>query len=257
MKLRNTCTAILSAAVALTAARAGAQTQYINPPNGSLMLCFREVGSLTTEQNNDANGTSNPFDEDLLVTIQNFTSGTINLNSDLTSVFGSAWYSLGTLEWSVLGASTSGHGLPADTLFATAPGSPADAGSSTQQIPARSDITALYTAFHQGTAGAFPGGSSIVDPEAGNSYTQEEGSLSGILDQSFELSGDIGSGGSSTSNIYELYPSNSSPQDINVGTATLNSDGTFVFAVPEPSTWASMIAGVAALLVFSRRRKLA
>ena len=47
MKLRNTCTAILSAAVALIATKAGAQTQYINPPNGSLMLCFREVGSLT------------------------------------------------------------------------------------------------------------------------------------------------------------------------------------------------------------------
>ena len=41
-----------------------------------------------------------------------------------------------------------------------------------------------------------------------------------------------------------------------VGTFTLGSNGVLTFtAVPEPSTWASMIVGAASLLAFRRRRR--
>jgi len=246
MKLPLTFGALLCAIVALTATDAGAAQQTYTPAYGNLLLCFRVTGGT-------GDGT------DLIFDLGSYSKPdtSLKIGPDLAAVYGTNWAKDTDLVWSIVGSEKSGTNPPADTLFVSAPNgsAPPDATSQTSQIPTRGDIGAMYAAFQTGTTGLLSNASKVVSSD-GNSYTSEEANYSQNLDQNTEQTGDVGTGTDKV-DIYELDPK--PIKDIELGIGTLNADGYFTFqaeAIPEPSTWAVVAMGAAALLVFRKRRRL-
>jgi hypothetical protein len=245
MKLKLTCGAAICAAAAMTGSLSAAQTATDN----DLLLCFQATQGTGSTTN-------------LYVNLGNFNTPdlSLNLNSDLTAIYGSNWNTDQYLTWSVLGTTggVAGGGYPANTTFVTAPdpaNNPSDPGTTSYQSEERSLIETLYSTYNQATAGNLSNSTSGSNTTS-NSYTGEFGALTGAngFDQTIEQTGDVGNG-SASADLWELYPGSvANQQQIDLNTFTLNGNGTFTAAVPEPSTWATMIAGVVSLLAFRRRR---
>lgn len=176
--------------------------------------------------------------------------------------FGSSRFTSGNVYWSVVGAvgSGGGDGYTKYTIFGTATaGSSAPTGSSqsTQTGPANKivgyagdlggeDVTANsnYSAFLATTDSL-----SFTSQTAGASsaYFGEPG-----LQSDFETA--AGNGDSET--LYAIKDT-SGLAGTALGNFTLSSSGLTFQAVPEPSTWASIVLGAATLIGFSRRRRRA
>jgi hypothetical protein len=251
MKNKLTLASAIIAVSMVAASQANAGLS--NVKDGDLLLCFH------------AAGTSSDLEIDLGSYLSPVSS--VNINSDLTTVFGSSWYNNSALQWSVIGADQNGGAIvPApggdtatyDTLFlgSTVALQP-DLGGN--QDGTANEIEANYGLIESGNAtntthGVYTANSS----NSGPSDAYSSNTLQDIQTEfsSFTLaSGDIGSSGHDTVTMMELQPSDSGDPSYNLGTYTLSGNGNFsTTAVPEPSTWASIALGALALVGFRRRR---
>jgi hypothetical protein len=228
------------------AIKAEAQTETDN----DLILCFRATQGTGSTTN-------------LYVNLGNFAGPvtSLNLETDLTNTYGASWNTDQYLFWSVMGTTggAAEPGYPADTVFVTAPdpaNDPSDPGTTSAQVNDREFIEGFYGEYNNGTTGHLSNvkTNSAVDP---TSYTSQYSNASGAngFDQPFEQLGDVGNG-SDSSDLWELYPGSiANQQQIDLNTFTLSSNGMFTAAVPEPSTWAMLIAGAASLFFFRRRAR--
>lgn len=188
-----------------------------------------------------------------------------NLNVlDLSNVntYGPAWDTSGNLQWSVVGASGASAigATPKQTLFGTV--------ANNSEVPlvgnqsAQTSVTGLVN--NSGEIGALSGLTATANSAfTGVAATSDNGSYNteagapgtfGFFDGTFQNVAN----GVSTSELYEFKPSPvSGTTAIDLGTFSLSSTGltfTSVQAVPEPSTWISIILGAATLIGLRRRR---
>lgn len=244
MKLKSAFGTALCAAAALTAFDAKA-----NPPAEDLILCFEATGGT---------GAST----DLEVDLGNYGSPLLSVNvaSALASTFGSNWDSDGDVEWAVVGVNSStvplSDGIPADTLWLTA--NPGDGGQSggtaSQQHGPAAAALGIYSSFGQGTAVSGLGTSAItIGNTETDSFTNENDNSTEAILNEFSADEDVANGTTSM-DLYECLPGSGGGTQNDVNTFTLASNGEFTAAVPEPSTWATVILGIGSLIAFGRRR---
>jgi hypothetical protein len=195
------------------------------------------------------------------------TSATVtNLNSDL-GIFGAsgAWASNTSLLWGVVGVESTLPSINGYDVFLTqdpALGTTLDDQAATTTRGWATDIKAVDGASGLG-AYANDGDSTEaadIGTSAANSWTDyadygTSGFGTGKIVEQANGDSAIGS-----LNLYEVAPNGStSTPATDVGSFTLNSSGGLTFtpaAVPEPSTWVSLIGGTL-FLAFFRRRSLA
>jgi len=242
--------AIGAAALALPVSHAGAT---VTAATDDLLLAFQATG-----------GTGSTIN--LEVDLGNFASPltSINLNADLTADYGANWATRTDLFWAVIGGNnTAINGLPADTLFVSSPDSAGQgtsaglaAGAASSQLTVANDLNSGYALFNSTNATAGNTNNSVtVDNSTTGSYGATRTALSNEFgtDAAFEQGVNQAS---ESSDFWELKPgtpATRSSTDINFG--TLSSNGVFtVGAVPEPSTWASVVLGAATLIGLRRRR---
>ena len=255
MKTKLTLASALVAVASLAASHAYAGLNPSSLNDGDLLLCFHAAGT----------------GSDLEIDLGTYTSpvSLINVNADLTAVFGSSWYSNTNLTWSVIGADENGGGNyianeatndPAafDTLFLSSPTAVLAAQvQQLQHVPAN-DIEANYALITSNNATVTANGAYTANGGSGPGYAYSNTPLSDIesyFNAFVPQSGDIGSAGSDSVTMYELQPSDSGNPSSTLGTYTLSGNGNFsTTAVPEPSTWASVALGALALVGFRRRR---
>jgi hypothetical protein len=199
---------------------------------------------------------------------------TFNIATDL-NYFGAAgaWTSDSSLTWSVIGVdendggSTVGNSFNYATDWIGSKGpSLTEQGESVQQTP--TDYLFDYTYGLLGGGGATTGANSsdvFVSKTVNGAYTDIYGTgglIGNIWGTNTQQSGNIGSG-SDSETLWQLAPEDTNGGTIpasstSEGTFTLGNNGEITFAtaaVPEPSTWASIILGAAGLLAFRRRRR--
>ena len=257
MKHKITFIAALGAAAfALTASQAGAQ--QVQAQTSDLLLCFETTTGVGSTIN-------------LEVDLGNFASPSVmslNIATDLVNDYGSNWASRTDLTWAVIGTNYQSTPPGKYTLIGSALDS-AGAGTSVgpnkqsqsgENIPS-TDINNTYSLFNGGnaTAGATVY-SETVDNTTGGSFGEDQIALDTSIFQHLEQGmPDDGSfsGNQSSVDLWESIggsnPSTGTVSDIN--TITLNDAGQItVGAVPEPSTWASIALGAAALVGLRRRR---
>jgi hypothetical protein len=270
MKMKQTVAmAIGAAALALTASHAGAT--LVTAQDSDLLLCFEATGSPGSTIN-------------LEIDLGNYASPltSLNIETDLVNTYGSTWYDRSNLVWGVVG--TAAGSTPSDELFvgsADSAGhgtaSPFPGASSSGQAPASTDITNGYSLFNGGdaTPGSTTSGgvtrSVTVDNTTAGSFGDiaivNGAPLANLYDASgvpFTQTADLGStSGSDVMDLYSMLPEITGAHGVVTTPAvitdfnyvTLNGNGTVtVGAVPEPSTWASIILGAATLIGLRRRR---
>jgi len=198
---------------------------------------------------------------------------TFNIATDL-NYFGAAgaWTSDSSLTWSVIGVdendggSTNGNSFnyATDWIGSNGP-SLTEKGSSTQGQPTDYISGNTYGLLSGATTGAntsdvFVG--KAVNGAYTDIYLGGDGGIGNIWGTATQQSGDIGSG-SDSETLWQLEPEDTNTlgtipaSSTDEGTFTLGNNGVITFAtaaVPEPSTWASIILGAAGLLAFRRRR---
>jgi hypothetical protein len=170
--------------------------------------------------------------------------------------FGSLWDSDGDVNWSVVGAQSNGstkNGVLSKTIFATDSVSLANFSTGTQTASGQIGSYVIDVGNENLTPTANSGGEGVFDPDTYYYSLSGQGSAPffGQLPQTFESTAN----GTETVGFYEVLNANHSGNASEVGTFTLSSSGLTFQSVPEPSTWATMIAGAATLLGFSRRRR--
>jgi len=199
---------------------------------------------------------------------------TLNLGStgtDLSSIFGSSWFGSSTVKWGAAGATTFGDGSAAgDTVWATSTSTTPWSNSFDQSTPtgalatiggnfngasstANSNFALLEATSNGASWASFESVANGGTGNAANSSTS--GSLSGYFQP--------GINGLTNQKLYltELTEGSTTPGQV-LGYFQENSSGVVTFtgsAVPEPSTYALMILGMAALFFvtkFGRRSDL-
>ncbi len=186
-----------------------------------------------------------------------------NNPNDLATVFGSSQYSA-TTSWAVVGGNAADLGPgaePANTLWLTG------SGLTAQNTAGQNTLSSGLDTLTASMIGASPVGGGSLDAGAfstspGTSFKNQMGAGTFAFGEG-PLIGNtlaLGSGGSSTLELYELLPtdtSHSGPATVDLGFFTLNSTGLY-FNIPEPSTYAAIL-GTAALgfAVTHRKRALA
>lgn len=263
MKLHTLKTAMLAlAGLALIASSAKAATLAYN--DGDLFIGFNNGGT-----------------QDYLIDVgqaSQFTASsqfTLNLGAtgaDLNSTFGGSWFGSSTVQWGAAGATTFGDGPAAgDTVWATSTSTTPWSDSFDQSTP----TGALAT-----IGGNFNGGTSTTN----SNFALVEATSNGASWASFESVANGGTGNAANSSTsgslsgyfqpgivgttsQKLYLTQLTEGDTSAGQPLgyfqINSSGTVTFtgasAAPEPSTYALMILGGAALLFvtkFARRSDL-
>jgi len=196
-----------------------------------------------------------------------------NISTDL-NYFGASgtWTTDSSLIWSVIGVdendngSTSGNSLnyATDWIGSNGP-SLTEKGSSTQSQP--TDYISGNTYDLLGGSHATTGANSqdaFVSKTISGAYTDiyssGAGGIVSIWGSATQQLGNVGTG-SDSETLWQLEPEDNNGGTIPAsstieGTFTLASDGdlTYAAAVPEPSTWASIVLGAGSLLAFRRRR---
>ncbi len=251
MKLHTLKSALLAiAGLALIASSAKAQTVY---NDGDIFIGFN-------------NGGTNDYLIDVGQASQFVgVTGTVNLSigntgADLSAIFGAGWDSSSALKWGAAGATTFGDGAAnPNTVWATSTSTTPWSNSFDQSTP----VSALAT-----IGGNFGGNSST----ANSSVALEEATSGAASWASFESVANGGTGANSTAGSFayfvpgvvgtttqNLYLSQLNEGDTSAGPAlgffSIASNGQISFtaaAAPEPSTYALMILGGAALLFVSR-----
>jgi hypothetical protein len=265
MKMKQTVAmAIGAAALALTASHAGAT--LVTAQDEDLLLCFEATGSPGSTIN-------------LEIDLGNYASPltSLNIDTDLINTYGSTWYDRSDLVWGVVGAEAGSS--PANELFLSSAdsagagtASPFPHGNSTDQGSTAGDIETGYNLFkNSGTPGSTTSGGTVRSVTLDNTTTGSYGDILGDLsteygasDVPYTQAADLGSSsGSDVVDLYSMLPgitnihgNYTTPAVItDFNYVTLNGNGTVtVGAVPEPSTWASIILGAATLIGLRRRR---
>jgi hypothetical protein len=237
-----------------------AQTTLTSNP-GDLILAFE-----IPDQNGSATGGQLNLEVDLgsiasldslsnggIVTLGNFLS-----LSDLTSTYGSGWNtsnSGNSVVWTVFGASGS-----TNEVWTTDSVNPySDTGA---HLGATNDaMSSIYTDLSSVTTTANSNYAYVANSSSDpNSFTQDIGG-SDWGDYNGDVPGNVLKLTTSTTpiDLYDLQPQSSKSAAPAAGAFALASNGTLYFtdAVPEPSTWACMIAGVVCLIGFGWRRSRA
>ena len=204
---------------------------------------------------------------DLEIDLGNFSTSSfspLSLGSLLSSTYGSSWDTDGDVSWEILGTNNNNQSLtpsgspslPGSTIFASTANGDLLTQAISQQHPGAVDILSLYGAAGGTAVSGFNGvtiGTGQTDAFTYQYYTGDSNNaLSNVIGNTEVLAA-----GTTSADLYEIQAqSNSSTggsvTDLN--TFTLASNGQFTAAVPEPSTWATMIVGAASLLAFRRRR---
>jgi hypothetical protein len=189
---------------------------------------------------------------------------TLLSTTDLSNAYGSSWNSLSdNVFWSLIGTSKTDHslgGIGINTLFGSAAGNLtvplSDSGS---QATESGNIINLMGALGSATATANSTESALLSSGNSLSYNGESGintsqnDFFGITEFASDFQNQTN--GTSTSALYEIAPGSTSSTDL--GNFALSSSGltfTSASAVPEPSTWATLVLGAAALFGLRRRR---
>lgn len=260
MKNKLTLASAILAATTLAVSHANAGLNSNNIYDGEVFLCFHASG-----------GTGSADDLEIPLGPYNDLLTSINISSDLSTVYGSSWFSNTNLRWSIIGADqndSGNYGGPEapndtaafDTLFLSSPTTAMQPLTGAEQDTPAGAIENNYALITSANAtnttnGAYTlnGGTGPTAAYSNNPLTDIEADFSSFGTQT----ADFGSSGHDSTVLYELEPSDSGDPSFTLGTYTLAGTGEFsVAAVPEPSTWASVALGALAL-VGLRRRPLA
>lgn len=177
-----------------------------------------------------------------------------SLNADLTANYGSSWAS-SALQWGVVGNNGSTIFLSQDAADPDIPQRPStsNAGVFSGDIESLGDGLGTSPSTINSTKTA------SVATGAANSWDSFTPSSDGF-ETGLDIEQQDGHGATTSAlNLFELAPNgrNGGGNGQDIGSFALNNSGDLTFtpeAVPEPSTWLSVIAG-ALLLVFARRRR--
>jgi hypothetical protein len=232
---------------------------------GDLILSFTQTGG--SEDLEVDMGPASAFISGNVPTLSNYL-----LTADLVAAFGSNWDSASdNVFWSVVGDSHSNKnsGIPHYTLLGTdSSGVPiadgnnsvddgsltsyaTDLGNATATSDSN-DHAAIYAVGNTGSYDQESGVGALENAGGGGAGTTPAGGFFDIADfgNYFETQTN---GGTSSSALYEI-DNNSGDAATDIGTFSVSSSGLSFQAVPEPSTWASIVLGAAALVGFRRRR---
>ena len=266
-KLNPFAVAALAAAGLVTGAtRAQAQSATISSNSPDLLLGFRVAdGATGTGANTNLELDLGHTAAQLLTAAGGFRSGgSVTLGgtgfqqdlsaSDLSTAFGSNWASLtsggGKVEWSVFGANTN-----TNEFWITNTATFARSTSSTQ-VGIVQEMENVYAGL-TGSVSTANSDEDYIDTNAsgdGNSYT------SAITNAESGDNWEYSFGPSETvvgnNSLVGLYDSPvGTGNATQIGAFSLGNTGTLTFtAVPEPSTWATIVLGAMSLLAFRRRR---
>jgi hypothetical protein len=192
--------------------------------------------------------------------------------TDLNNTYGTGWASRTDLVWSVAGITTNNGTNTFDATSST--GTPTGGSTSFLATPA-GDISSLSSELNPQTTGLQANGVTLISTHAADIGTTAS-PASGISGSDvYEVlnTGNGGGGGSfglsslntetgpvGSDELYSFVGSTRSTTGIaDIGTFSLNNSGALTFdgiaAVPEPSTYAMLIAGLGALFVVRRMRR--
>jgi hypothetical protein len=268
MKLKYLKLTALSAIAGMTFLGQSAKAASPSYTAGDLLLGFYATGGTGADQTYvfDLGNSATVYRE----ATTNFTLAT-SLGTDLSSVFGSNWFSRSDLYWGVVGvrsSSSSGsvvNGDPvrtnyvslAETTFGIQTTAPT-ISLSTSRANVATDIVAIQTGvggFSTSTATANSNNlGAIIATSNSNSFDELSSKLS--TDGGLDIFGNFGNGASGAAlDLYRILNTNTGASPTGTvgvgsyeGTFTIDNSGNVSFAaVPEPSTWAMMGVGAAFL----------
>lgn len=265
MKLRFLTTALLAFAGALlTQSAQAAFTPGGQATAGDLILAFEATSGTGSTLNYEVDlGSFTQF------TAATPTFSSININADLTSIYGAGWFNDTALSWSVSGTQNSGAtsgGVRNKTVFVTDPNAPTvwAAENASQLGTPVGKIAAVYNPSSSATAGTQANSLSILTTDP-SSYTQASvnGTYGAFNTPNIEATFAASGTSPVTLALDQLQPGATT---FAAGTSVLvntpdvfsiSSNGTFAFgaqAVPEPSTYAMLLGGFLILWQLNRRK---
>jgi len=255
--------ALIAASLSLAPTLALATEPNVSGTTGDLILGFQlsghndlevDLGPLNTFL--DA-ASAFPVTFGLVPADQAGAGGTVtSLNADLTANFGAGWNSSSSLLWGAIAAE-------GNTIYLTV-----DSNNPVPQRPATTGANVIESNVN----GSLIDDGLLVSPSTVNST--KAASIPTTTDDAFttfdpstnafqsglnieEAPGDTATG--SDLDLYELVPShNGGGNGVDVGSFALNGSGDLTFtpaAVPEPSTWISIVSGTLFLGLFRLRRR--
>jgi hypothetical protein len=269
--------ALLAAGLAILPGRARAQSTTkvsVDEVNGTdLYLGFEESGNANDLQvdigteSQYLNATS-PFTVSFgLIPSGEPGAGTpvTSLLTDLNSIFTTGWSTSSgatALKWGITGDNENGAAIllffsqdSANTVIPTNPLTANAASYSSKIDDFGYYLSTDFSTVNSSEAASVPATASQTNPGTWSSFNPSLGAFGTGLD----IEESPGDGPLSTLNLYEETSSaNGGGKAEDVGSFSLASDGDLTFtpaAVPEPSTWASIISGAFLLGYFQRRRR--
>jgi hypothetical protein len=253
-------------------ARAQSSTLVSEDANGDLFLGFEESGNandLEVDIGSDSKylDATTPFTVSFgVIPTGQAGAGTsvTSLFADLNSIYTTGWSTssgVTALKWGVAGDDESGSPnllfFTQDSANPNRPINPTTQSANNDED--NIDTFSYYLSLDDSTvnsteAASVPAATSGDNPATWSSFDPSTGAFG----TSLNIEQSPGDGPLSTLNLYEEKPSaNGGGSATDIGSFSLASDGDLTFtpaAVPEPSTWASIISGVFLLGYFQRRR---
>jgi hypothetical protein len=263
MKKMNGKFAVAAIAVGslVTGMRAHAQST-ITAQSGDLILAFE-----IPDQNGGATGGQENLEVDLgsyasLYSAAGGLNGTVNLGSflslaDLTTTYGSGWNTTNggdAVDWTVFGTNTSTY-----ELWTTDTHKPQNDSAGDLQSTS-GEMGPIYSDMNGKTSTANSNYAYVTNSQSDSqSFTQDNGvGVNNWGDNYGDIPSSVLQATTNTGEflLYDVQPG--APGNAKaVGEFQLASNGNLTFtAVPEPSTWASIILGAFSLLAFGRRRRI-
>ena len=223
-----------------------AKASSFAPTNGDLFLGF-EASAGT--------GASTNYVVDLGAAA-NLASVNLHIATDLSSIYGTNWYSRTDLYYGIIaGVSPAANGDPNNTLYASVTSGGAAWQSATTQHPTVQQVNGLLaqmsTDINNNQLGSASNSVLMATSEGGSwSFYSTYGSTSFGA-----FPGSIETGMGTSLDIYRLVPANGTDGTL-FETISLSSTG-LISAVPEPGTYALFGLGTLVLLIAARRRQIA
>jgi len=268
--------ALLAAGLTFLPGRARAQstTRVTEDANGDLYLGFEESGNandLEVDIGSDSKylDATSPFTVSFgVIPTGQAGAGTpvTSLLTDLNSIFTTGWSTssgVTALRWGVAGDDESGS--PTLLFFSLDSANPnIPTNPSTQAANSHADaidsfsfyLLSDFSTVNSTEAASVPATASVDNPDTWSSFDPSTDAFGAGLN----IEESPGDGPLSTLNLYEETPSaNGGGGAKDIGSLTLAPDGDLTFApaaVPEPSTWASVISGAFLLGFFNLRRRI-
>jgi hypothetical protein len=258
--------ALAFAAASIIGASAHAQTLLANPSDVIFNMYATGGPGTSYDYEVDLGSYSNflsggSYDTGAVVTLSGVSIADIS-GSVSGQGFGSNWDSDGDVNWSVIGTNytnTVTH-APKYTVLATDTGALANFMNQTTAQTTSANIALYPNQINtDGLSTTANSSSAIFDNQGDLSeyYDAAGGTGSAPFFGGLPTSFEVTASGATTTGLYEALPSVHTGNATELGTFTLSSSGlTYqaVAAVPEPSTWATILVGAATLFGLRRRR---